>query len=229
MYIRTLKIPAPDGSHYEYLRLVESYRDKGKVKQRVVANLGRKDALAPHLDSLVRLLQGPEPEKGFVHSDQVGPKETSCWGPVMVAWHLWQELGMQEILDRCSDQEGKATPLSDRAFVLVANRLCEPGSEHKLAGWLESHYVCDRHGGRWFPQWENNGRVRVNLSWLQRWYRTLDELVGHKKEVERQLYFRLRDLFSLEVEFASSAEPAATAINGLYTASILRVRELESI
>ena len=118
----------------------------------------------------------------------------------MAARHLWEELGLEEILEGRQGESKKGTALSDRAFVLVANRLCRPGSEHRLAGWLESYYVCDRLGQRWLPHWEENGRVQVNLSWLQRWYRTLDELVSHKQELERQLYLRLRDLFSLEVE-----------------------------
>jgi transposase len=42
--------------------------------------------------------------------------------------------------------------------------------------------------------------VQVNLTWLQRWYRTLDELLEHKEEIEQALYFKLRDLFSLQVE-----------------------------
>ena len=90
--------------------------------------------------------------------------------------------------------------LADRAFVLVANRLSCPGSEHHLASWLETDYVCDRDGKRWLPEWEEHGRVQVNLSWLQRWYRTLDELLRYKEEIEQALYFKLRDLFSLKVE-----------------------------
>lgn len=54
MFLRSVK--APNGRH-QYLRLVESVREGKKVKQRVVAHLGRKDQLAPHLDALIRLLQ----------------------------------------------------------------------------------------------------------------------------------------------------------------------------
>jgi hypothetical protein len=54
LFLRSVK--APNGRH-EYLRLVESFREGDKVKQRIVAHLGRKDLLAPHLDTLVRLLQ----------------------------------------------------------------------------------------------------------------------------------------------------------------------------
>jgi transposase len=42
--------------------------------------------------------------------------------------------------------------------------------------------------------------VRVDLSWLQNWYRALDQLIRHKAHIERELFLRLRDLFSLEAE-----------------------------
>ncbi len=83
MFIRSIKIPGPGGSHYEYLRLVESYRQDGKVKQRVVANLGRKDMLAPHLHTLVRLLQDEGEDQGLVHDDQVIPKTVSSMHKVL--------------------------------------------------------------------------------------------------------------------------------------------------
>ena len=49
MYLRTVKARGGQGSQHEYLRLVECYRENGRVKQRVVMNLGRKDLLSPHL------------------------------------------------------------------------------------------------------------------------------------------------------------------------------------
>ena len=45
MYIRTVKVPSSSGTVNEYVRVVESYRQDGKVKQRVIADLGRKDFL----------------------------------------------------------------------------------------------------------------------------------------------------------------------------------------
>jgi transposase len=201
MFLRTVKARGHKGEKHEYLRLVESYRENGHTKQRVVVSLGRKDLLAPHLSSLVRLLQDEGAEGNWVHTAEVNPKEAACWGPVLAAKSLWQELGLDSILDNCKEKKGqRGVSLADRAFVLVANRLCCPGSEHHLAMWLETDYVCDRHGKRWLPQWEEHDRVQVNLSWLQRWYRTLDELLEHKEEIEQALYFRLRDLFSLQVD-----------------------------
>jgi transposase len=42
--------------------------------------------------------------------------------------------------------------------------------------------------------------VRVELDWLEQWYRTLDQLHGLKKDIEKELYLNLRDLFSLQVD-----------------------------
>jgi len=207
MFLRTVKAAGGKGVQHEYVRLVESYRENGKNKQRVVCSLGRKDLLAAHLDSLIRLLKGEAPAGTTL--GKVQATGAWDWGPVLVARELWRELGLETILDRLggrSRQDGRA--LSDRALVLVANRLCAPTSEHGLARWLETDFVCDRDGRRWVPSWRadearrasRSPRVRVEFRQLTQWYRTLDQLEARKAHIERALYLRLRDLFSLEVD-----------------------------
>jgi hypothetical protein len=46
MYLRTIKVRSSNGMVNEYVRVVEAYRQDGKVKQRTIADLGRKDFLA---------------------------------------------------------------------------------------------------------------------------------------------------------------------------------------
>src|ERR1700686_2607280 len=58
MYPRTVKVRSSSGTVNQYVRIVEAYREGGKVKQRVVADLGRKDLLAEILPKLQRLLTG---------------------------------------------------------------------------------------------------------------------------------------------------------------------------
>lgn len=205
MYLRTVKVRDKSGALREYVRLVEAYWDNGQSKQRVVASLGRKDLLAPHLDSLTRILKGEQKSEGMLNSatvNTVQPKEAACWGPMLVARHLWQELGLEQILDSCQPRSSSSDKarLSDRVLVLVANRLCQPSSEHRLGEWLETDFACDRQGNRFLPLWKQQGRVRVDLNWLQGWYRTLDELLVHKPQIEQELFGRLRTLFSLNVE-----------------------------
>lgn len=202
MYLRTVSAKGPGGTRYEYLRLVEAYWEKGQAKQRILANLGRKDWLAPHLPTLIRLLGGQQDGQMLVSADQVQAQQAAVWGPMLVARALWRELGLEAILDRCGPAGRKpdSVPLADRVLVLVANRLCEPHSEHGLAAWLETDFACDRRGQRLLPRWKQHGRVRVDLSWLQGWYRTLDQLIARKAHIERELFLRLRDLFSLRAE-----------------------------
>src|ERR1700687_5584384 len=64
MYLRTVKAKGAEGVEFEYIRLVEAHWENGRSKQRVIANLGRKDLLAPHLESLIELLGGGKRTKG---------------------------------------------------------------------------------------------------------------------------------------------------------------------
>jgi transposase len=196
MYPRTVKVRSSSGSLHEYIRIVEAYREDGKVKQRVVADLGRKDLLVEILPKLRRLLAGDtDEEPGDPAALHVG--EAATWGPVLVVRALFDQLGFWAILDRHLGK-AKGVPFADRAFVLVANRLIAPASEHGLAGWLETDFVCDRRGRRFLPHWHRRRRVRVHPRQLDAWYRTLDQLLRAKDQIEVALYHRLRDLFSLK-------------------------------
>jgi transposase len=194
MYPRTVKVRSSSGCVNEYVRVVEAYREAGKVKQRVVVDLGRKDLLIELLPKLKRLLAG---EAGTDAGDSAVPQviDASTWGPVLAVRALFDQLGLWAILDHRLGK-AKGVPFADRAFVLMANRLIAPASEHGLAGWLETDFVCDRQGRRFLPHWHRNRRVRVHPRQLDAWYRTLDQLLAAKDRIEVALYDRLRDLFS---------------------------------
>jgi len=206
MFLRTTKVKRPDGSVDEYIRLVESDWNAGRPRHRVICNLGRKELLAPHTDALLRLLQG----KG---KSQAANREATAvgawdWGVMLVARQFWEQLGVEEIIDSLAKKRGLGRELADRALALVTNRLCEPSSEHGMARWLETDFVCDRWGRRWLPEWREESerlssqrpRVRVKDRQLRPWYRTLDQLLGHKAQIEKELFLRLRHLFSLNVD-----------------------------
>ena len=197
MYIRTVKVPSSNGSVNEYVRVVEAYRDHGKVKQRVIADLGRKDFLLPLLPQLQRVLLG-EPAVPGAAPNAIDVVDASTWGPVLVVRALFEQLGLWEIFDRLLPPVRKGVSATDRVFVLLANRLVRPASEHGLARWLETDFVCDRQGRRFVPHWHQHHRVQVHPRQLDAWYRTLDRLVEVKDQIEVALFGRLRDLFSLQ-------------------------------
>jgi transposase len=199
LFLRSVK--APNG-HHEYLRLVESYREGDKVKQRIVAHLGRKDLLAPHLDALIRLLQEESPSPHWVSVEQICTPRASTWGPILVARHLFDKLSLGAILDAGQAPLRHGQPLSERIFPLLANRLSRPGSEHALAQWLEDFYVCTPEGRRWAPVWKQSHRVKVGFDQLKLWYQSLDDLRAEKKRIEKEVYRELRNLFSLQPDLA---------------------------
>ncbi len=193
MFLRKVVRRSSNGT-VEYLYLIEGYREGGRVRHRVVANLGRADVLAPHAARLLALLR-PYLQEPVGSLRDAGVREAPTYGPVLVARRLWEAVGVGRVVARHCGQE-----VAERAFVLVAHRLLHPGSEHALAWWLEESYVTDSEGRRWRPQWAARGRVRVRASQLQRWYRTLDRLLAAKVAIEQDLYLQLRDLFGLQVE-----------------------------
>jgi hypothetical protein len=196
MYLRTVKVRSSSGAVNEYVRVVEAYRDHGKVKQRTIADLGRKDLLTELFPKLKRLL-GQEVDSETPRDSDPDIPDASTWGPVLAVRTLCDQLGLWSILDEALGK-AKGVSFTDRALVLVANRLIHPASEHGLAGWLETDFVCDRQGRRFVPRWHQYKRVRVDFRQLEAWYRTLDQLVAAKERIEVALYHRLRDLFSFK-------------------------------
>ena len=95
MYPRTVKVRSSSGTVNEYVRVVEAYRDGGKVKQRVVADLGRKDLLIEMLPKLRRLLTGEDRDPD---DPQFG--DAPDWGPVLVVRALFDQLGLWDIFDQ---------------------------------------------------------------------------------------------------------------------------------
>ena len=190
---------------YKYLQIVEAYRANGRTTQRVVANLGRLDQLDGKLDDLLASLN-KYAKRPFVRDDQIGCRQALPWGPVLLARHLWDQMELGEVIGRLCRWRRYKFDVAESAFVLVANRLCEPRSEHGLARWLEHTFVCDAKGKRWTPDWlpareiTKQQRVKVKHEQLNQWYRTLDALLLVKEQIEQALYMRVRDLFSVKVD-----------------------------
>jgi hypothetical protein len=148
MFVRIVKVPSSSGAVHEYVRIVSSVRENGRVKQKVIANLGRRDTLQAVLPLLNRLLQGEDEAQQVARQlGQESPVEVvdaSTWGPMLVARHFFGQLGLWQLLD-AGRRWPKLLPGEDpdddwvsRVLVLIANRLTRPSSEHALAQWLET-------------------------------------------------------------------------------------------
>ncbi|WP_048814750.1 transposase, partial [Candidatus Methylacidiphilum fumarolicum] len=74
MFLRIVPIRRPSKKKVHYVRLVESYYNRGKIKQQTIANLRRRKLLAPHVDQLVELLKG-EPRKTMTEEKHLSAVE----------------------------------------------------------------------------------------------------------------------------------------------------------
>src|SRR5271156_6196922 len=99
MFVRSVKVPGSSGTVHEYVRIVESVWQQGRVKQKVIANLGRRDVLEAALPMLERFLRGEAVPPLAEQAGPVEPLDASTWGPMLVARHLFEQLGLWHILD----------------------------------------------------------------------------------------------------------------------------------
>ena len=134
MYVKRAVVKRGESS-YVYLRLVEAYREDGKVRHRVIANLGREDVLkaSGQLDQLAA---------SFARLD---PPPWGTWrevGSLLLVRHYLQRLGLVKIVDEAVPQRGRAQLTHGEVVAaLIANRLSAPAPLYDVAGWASSAAV----------------------------------------------------------------------------------------
>ncbi|MGH3994763.1 MAG: DUF4277 domain-containing protein, partial [Pseudonocardiaceae bacterium] len=129
MFIKRTKVKR-EGREYVYLQLVEGYRDKrGRVRQRVVAKLGREDRLkaSGQLDALASTFARLDPPLAGIRRDL---------GPLLLLFHLARELEIAATVDRLLPRSPRSELSAGELVVaLVANRLCSPSPLYDVSGW----------------------------------------------------------------------------------------------
>ena len=87
------------GKTYEYLRILESYKVKGKSKKRVIANLGRVDQISKEkLHGLVIKLREFLRMRSFTE-EEVSGHDSSIVGYILIIREVWRMLGLDRILE----------------------------------------------------------------------------------------------------------------------------------
>lgn len=188
MYVRTKTFTNKDGTTRTYLYLVEAKRSGGKVRQEVVANIGRLEKLQEGaLDNLIeglarysrkRWLQDQAKELSLSGSD------ARTWGPVLIFRKLWEDMGLSETIEGLAGSTHIEYELDEAAFAMVLHRLEDPGSKRDLyRHWLQTIYRPAFEGLK-----------------LHHFYRALDLLSEYKERIESSLFERVRDLLSIELD-----------------------------
>ena len=183
MYTRTKIFKNKDGTTRTYLQIVQTRRIGNKVRQKVIANLGRLEELQE--GSLDRLIEGLTRYSLHqwvkLNTGKLAAKRARQWGPAIIFGHLWQELGLAQMISKFLGHH--QTDYALAAFTMVLNRLCDPRSKRGVDKWADQVYS---------PGLENLQ--------LHHYYRALDLLAEHKKELEEKLFAQIRNLFDLKLD-----------------------------
>jgi hypothetical protein len=187
MFVR-VKTVVQDGRRYEYLQIVRSVRDGTRVRQELVASLGRRDRLVAtgQLDQLLQALARFSTRLRVVEAakdERFVARQAKSWGPALVFGPLWQRQGLPEMLGRLAAGRRFGFDPERVAFALALQRLCAPGSDLQGAAWAQTV--------------EAQGFEDLAL---HHFYRTVPWLAAIRYELEQELFFRDRDLFSGELD-----------------------------
>ena len=138
-----LKTVTANGRTYQYVQLVENRREDGKVRQHIVASLGRLDQLEARGDlrRIVEALTKLLPQVRLVEAHRQQSLEADSdrlWGPVLIFERLWQDLGLHELFRSLARPRRLRFDLERCAFAIVLQRLLAPGSDLQGSQWIST-------------------------------------------------------------------------------------------
>ncbi|TQM90434.1 hypothetical protein BD293_3820 [Roseinatronobacter monicus] len=122
-----------------YLQLVEGHRDaEGKVRIKVVANLGRLDRLSP--EKLDPLINGLNRAIGRIENTahEITHDPARTYGTVFALHELWKDLGFDRALNRALRSGKRSIDAEALVRAMVFNRLCDAKSKLGCLRWLET-------------------------------------------------------------------------------------------
>jgi transposase len=215
MFVREKRI-----NGYTYLYLVETVREHGRAKQRIIKNLGRKEALATS-GALERLASSVAryAERAMVLSqiEAGNPSGLACTriGAPLLFGRLWEETGCRAVIEDLLAGRAFEFAVERAVFATVLHRIMVSGSDRACEKWLPDYDIPDVDGlalhhlyramawlGEELPADEQDGATPFAS-------RTIKDLI------EERLFERRRDLFSeLSVVFMDTTSLSFAGVGG---------------
>jgi len=170
LFIKTTRVKG-----FEYIKLVESYRDNGTTRHRVLFNFGRADLIKKD-ESFLRIVKRLCEVAGFRVADANSASlpddcgEATFYNYGYIAYRaLWHELGIQDCLEEVESTTKISYSLPEAVFLMAVQHLLDPRS--KLSAF--------QHQRQYFNMDEID---------LHHMYRSLDILCDNKEEIEASLF-----------------------------------------
>ena len=182
---------------YQYLQIVENRKEEGKVRQRVIATVGRMDKLQDkgRVETLIRSLSRFSEKALLVLSGQSEvTADALTIGPALVFQRLWKESGIEACIKGLLIDRKFEFDVERAIFLTVLHRLMVSGSDRFCDKWRRDYLVP--------------GTDQLDLHHLYRAMSFLGEPLPNRKQthdiaprrnkdlIEEMLFFNHRDLFS---------------------------------
>lgn len=180
MFVKETKVRRGERA-YEYVQLVEGYRDElGRVRHRVVANLGRKEALkeSGQLEALAGAFARLDPPMTGIRREV---------GALLLAGHFIGELDLVAVVDRCLARSPRSVlSVGEVVAALICSRLCSPSPLYDVAGWASGAAIQELLG------------IPAGLLNDDRLGRALETFAVHSESVRGALAARAIETFGLD-------------------------------
>ena len=188
---------------YQYLQIVENRKEKGKVKQRVIATIGRMDRLQAkgRVETLIRSLSRFSERAMLILTGQSDVStEAVKIGPPIIFERLWKETGIKKAIKGLLQDRRFEFDVERAIFLTVLHRLMVSGSDRFCERWRRDYLI--------------EGTEDLDLHHLYRAMTFLGEELKDQKDatpfaprcnkdlIEEMVFYDQRDLFSeLELVF----------------------------
>jgi len=190
MFPRIKKSTKKSGT-YEYLVLSESVRDtSGRSTTKDVANLGNvarfdKTVVENLIDGLIRLFH----IERYGLTDQVEILKSLDYGSIILWRALWKRVRLGKTVAEELRRVASRVTIDVAKFVemMVVNRCVNPQSKLAASRWVD---------GTCYSVMEGYADLPMEVEYF---YRSMDYLLLAKDSIEKALFERLRNLFSINV------------------------------
>jgi Transposase DDE domain len=195
MFVRQKRI-----GRYVYVYLVETVREHGQIKQRIIRNLGRKEDVERRgdLDRLVRSAARLAQRSMILSLMDEGSVPTlNCKriGPPLLFERLWRDSGCGEVLHELLADRGFEFPVERAVFLTVLHRLMVSGSDRACEQWRDDYRVDGADDLQLHHLYRAMAWLGEELPGIDQGDRTLVARCV-KDLVEERLFARRRSLFS---------------------------------
>lgn len=158
---------------YKHGKIAEWYRENGKIKHKIIKNLG---SLKTKEDEIrVRnLLKNMKRGNRLISVNEIIHDKVREYGAIHTSQELWKKIGLTDVVEETFRKMKIGFNIFDSILMLTVSRFYNPSSDLDTFDWIRNH--------AYYP----------NNIQLHHFYKTLDLIASHKDELEEKIFERLK-------------------------------------